>query len=209
MVRSSGVVAAKRVGVWNDARRVDEHGHEWKIGWTAPLLHGFTAPGKGGRELRVTNAMLAASERRDAITRPAFDGRSAVSRELRSGRRRRWTIHPDGQADCWPRIVPQLSRGRPKRGGPEEHRIPLQSGSDEFLFSFLTFACLHRFAQVARMFAIERFLDGLGKTPVLRVADEHLGPGKSLERRPMQSDACAQGEHDEELTESEQRGVHR
>jgi len=99
-----------------------------------------------------------------------------------------------------------------KRHAKTRHRCLLAAEEIEFRLHFLGFRLLLRllsfcddFAECARVFAVESFLDSDSEWRMLRVADDHACPGDRLEKCPVPANRANQrGRH----RESEQAGEH-
>lgn len=81
---------------------------------------------------------------------------------------------------------------------PDEAGFQFEAGLGGLLFllAFGGAALLDDFAHRAGMFAIEGLADGFGKGGLLRVADEHAGPGHRLQERPVQAQTQDQQQDD-------------
>ena len=99
-----------------------------------------------------------------------------------------------------------------KREARTEQRCLLAAEEIEFRLHFLEFLPLLRFlsfrddfAKLARMFAVESFLDSDSEWRMPGVADDHACPGNRLEKRPMPANRANQRARHRE---SEQPGEH-
>jgi hypothetical protein len=72
------------------------------------------------------------------------------------------------------------------------------------LFIFGLFAGADEFAKLAKMMAVERFLQRLREAGIFCVIDRHSHPGDGLQKRPMSADAQDEREHDYPLLQSNQ-----